>query len=142
METRIIFNGKTCTKIEEMPSEVRQAYEQALAQFADANKNGIPDIFEALATGNVISIQQSSISFNGREYKNAARGAAAVRVGDGPSGRKPQQHSGRGRNGIRHQAGKRGRPAAARSRRASAGERDQRARANRENVWRLCFGRS
>ena len=32
METKIIFNGKTYTKVEDMPEEVRQAYQQALAQ--------------------------------------------------------------------------------------------------------------
>jgi hypothetical protein len=47
MESKIIFNGKTYTKVEDMPEAVRQAYEQALGQFADADKNGIPDIMEA-----------------------------------------------------------------------------------------------
>lgn len=79
METKIIFNGKTYTKLEEMPSEVRQAYEQALAQFADANKNGIPDILEGVGAGNVISIQRSSISFNGREYKSEGEMPPVVR---------------------------------------------------------------
>jgi len=67
METKIFFNGKTYAKAEDMPEAIRQAYQQALAQFADADKNGIPDIMERGATGNVIAIQQSSITFNGRE---------------------------------------------------------------------------
>jgi hypothetical protein len=79
METKIIFNGKTYTKAEEMPEEIRQAYQQALAQFADADKNGIPDIMESRATGNVIAIQQSSITFNGREYKSTGEMPAIVR---------------------------------------------------------------
>jgi hypothetical protein len=79
METKIIFNGKTYTKAEEMPEEIRQAYQQALAQFADADKNGIPDIMEGRATGNVIAIQQSSITFNGREYKSTGEMPAIVR---------------------------------------------------------------
>jgi hypothetical protein len=79
METKIIFNGKTYTRVESMPEEVRQAYEQAMAQFADADKNGIPDILERGAKGNVIAIQQSSISFNGREFKSVGEMPAVVR---------------------------------------------------------------
>ena len=80
METKIIFNGKTYTKVEDMPEEVRQSYQQALAQFADADKNGIPDFIEGgSAKGNVIAIQQSSINFNGKEYKSAGEMPAIVR---------------------------------------------------------------
>src|SRR4029450_7816376 len=79
METKIIFNGKTYTNVESMPEEVRQAYQQALAQFADADKNGIPDILERGGAGNVIAIQQSSINFNGREYKSVGEMPAIVR---------------------------------------------------------------
>ena len=73
METKIIFNGKTYTSVASMPDEVRQAYQQAMAQFADADKNGIPDILERGAKGNVIAIQQSSTSFNGRKFKSVVR---------------------------------------------------------------------
>ncbi len=79
METKIIFNGKEYTGPEAMPEEVRQAYQQAMAQFADADKNGIPDILERGSSGNVISIQQSSISFNGREFKSVGEMPAVVR---------------------------------------------------------------
>ena len=79
METKIIFNGKTYSSVESMPEEVRQAYQQALAQFADADKNGIPDILERGGAGNVIAIQQSSINFNGREYKSVGEMPAVVR---------------------------------------------------------------
>src|SRR5688572_30952849 len=79
METRIIFNGKPYTKVEDMPVDVRQAYEQATAQFVDRDKNGIPDIFEGRAQDNVIAIQQSSITFNGREYKSTGEMPPVVR---------------------------------------------------------------
>lgn len=80
METKIIFNGQTYTKVEDMPEEIRQAYQQALAQFADADKNGIPDIMEGgSAKGNVIAFQQSSINFNGKEYKSVGEMPAVVR---------------------------------------------------------------
>jgi hypothetical protein len=79
METKIIFNGKTYTSVESMPEEVRQAYQEAMEHFVDADKNGIPDILERGAKGNVIAIQQSSISFNGREFKSAGEMPAVVR---------------------------------------------------------------
>jgi len=79
METKIIFNGKTYTNVESMPEEVRQAYQQALAHLADADKNGIPDIMERGGAGNVIAIRQASISFNGREYKSVGEMPAIVR---------------------------------------------------------------
>ena len=79
METKIIFNGKEYANPEAMPEEVRQAYQQAMAQFADADKNGIPDILERGAAGNVIAIQQSSFSFNGREFKSVGEMPAVVR---------------------------------------------------------------
>ena len=79
METKIIFNGKEYASSAAMPEEVRQAYQQAMAQFADADRNGIPDILERGTAGNVVAIQQSSITFNGREYKSAGEMPAVVR---------------------------------------------------------------
>jgi hypothetical protein len=79
METKIIFNGKTYTSVESMPEDVRQAYQEAMAHLVDADKNGIPDILERGAKGNVIAIQQSSINFNGREFKSVGEMPAVVR---------------------------------------------------------------
>jgi len=79
MEAKIIFNGKVYASPEAMPEEARQAYEQAVAQLADANQNSIPDILERGAAGNVIAIQQSSITVNGREYKSVGDMPAIVR---------------------------------------------------------------
>jgi hypothetical protein len=79
METKIIFNGKEYASPEAMPEEVRQAYQQVLAHLADADRNGIPDILEPGGAGNVIAIQQSSITINGREYKTVGDMPAVVR---------------------------------------------------------------
>ena len=79
VENKIIFNGKEYASPEAMPEEVRQAYQQALAHLADADRNGIPDILERGAAGNVIAIQQSSITINGREYKTVGDMPAVVR---------------------------------------------------------------
>lgn len=46
--TRIVFNGQEYSSPEEMPAEIRRAYEQAMSGvLADADHNGIPDLFES-----------------------------------------------------------------------------------------------
>src|SRR2546425_2227630 len=79
MATRIIFKGQEYASVEAMPEQVRQAYQQALAQLADADHNGIPDILERGATANVIGIQHSSITVNGQTYTSVGEMPAAVR---------------------------------------------------------------
>jgi hypothetical protein len=54
-----------------MPEAVRREYEQAIAQFEDANKNGIPDVLEN-ASKNVVMIQHSSFTINGKTFESAA----------------------------------------------------------------------
>jgi hypothetical protein len=44
---RVIYQGQTYTSVDEMPSNVRRAYQQAMSVFADADGDGIPDIFES-----------------------------------------------------------------------------------------------
>lgn len=55
-----------------MPEAVRREYEQAIAQFEDANKNGIPDVLENASSKNVVMIQQASFTINGKTFQNAA----------------------------------------------------------------------
>jgi hypothetical protein len=43
---RIIFNGQQYASTEAMPEDVRKMYRQALAQLADADHSGIPDVLE------------------------------------------------------------------------------------------------
>jgi hypothetical protein len=57
----IIFNGKAYHDVEEMPADVRQAYEQMLGMFADKNQNGLPDLFEAAQAG---GMRQTTTSTN------------------------------------------------------------------------------
>jgi hypothetical protein len=80
MTTRIIFNGQEYASTDVMPEEVRRAYQQALAQFADADHNGIPDVLERGGAGNVIGIQHSSITVNGRTYESVDAMPALVRL--------------------------------------------------------------
>jgi len=61
-KTRIKFNGKEYGSADEMPVDIRQTYEQALAAMADPGH----------AKGIVVHAQTSSkINFNGTEYDSA-----------------------------------------------------------------------
>ena len=44
----IVIDGKTYNRVEEMPSDIRQKYEQAMRSLGDANNNQIPDAFESM----------------------------------------------------------------------------------------------
>ena len=81
----IVIDGKTYKSVEEMPADVRRAYESAMPQFADndrsghpdvledltslkdQNKNGMPDAFEGIVS-NMIS--STKIIADGNEYNS------------------------------------------------------------------------
>src|SRR6266498_1622457 len=81
METKIIFNGKQYASPEAMPEEVRQAYQQAMAEVADA----------------VHHLQRPGVQKRGGD---ACNGASSFRTGDGPGGRESQWHSRRAGSGF------------------------------------------
>jgi hypothetical protein len=65
MQTRILFNGHEYSGPEQMPADVLKAYQEMLAQLsADTDRNGVPDLLEGRS--NVLGVQQSSITVNGR----------------------------------------------------------------------------
>ena len=69
MQTHIVFNGKEYAGLDEMPDDVRKAFQAALAQVGtDADANGVPDVLEG--KGNVLGLAQSSITVNGRTVDN------------------------------------------------------------------------
>ena len=69
MQTRIVFNGNEYASPEEMPDDVRKAFLAMLTQVGtDADRNGVPDVLEGKA--NVLGLQQSSITVNGRTVDN------------------------------------------------------------------------
>ena len=80
MSLQINFNGKTYNSLAEMPPEVRQAYERALALLADQNANGIPDFLDGLLEGrspadvlsplNALAAVAAQIDYNGQTYTN------------------------------------------------------------------------
>lgn len=65
---KIVFNGSQYASPEEMPADVRRSYDQAMAMFADEDKDGVPDVFEGVGGKHVIAIQHSSITVNGKTY--------------------------------------------------------------------------
>lgn len=68
----IYFNGKTYNSLEEMPPEMRQAYEQMMGMFVDKNGNGIPDFLEGDIVKNISNIYTaaSAVHFDGKTYNN------------------------------------------------------------------------
>ena len=69
MNQKINFNGKSYDSINDMPPDVRQAYQQVMGIFADNNKDGIPDIFQG-SNMNIINQTSASIFYNGKTYNN------------------------------------------------------------------------
>ena len=69
MATRIVFNGVEYASPDDMPADVRTAYDEAIAMLADADSDGRPDVVErARAMKNVIGIDHTIISVNGETY--------------------------------------------------------------------------
>ena len=72
-----IVNGQSYASLDEMPPDVRQNYEQAMAIWADKNQNTIPDTLESLlGTDNVtmqttpINVSTTLINVDGKQYSN------------------------------------------------------------------------
>lgn len=70
MEENIIFNGKTYRSVDDMPPDVRQAYESLMQIMADKNQNGVPDLFEGQLSRQVQSTRTTNIIYNGQSYNN------------------------------------------------------------------------
>jgi len=66
---RIIFNGREYSSADEMPADVREAYERITKTFADSDGDGVPDVIEGLG-GNTVSTTTGKIVVNGREYSS------------------------------------------------------------------------
>src|SRR6185436_20830679 len=66
MTTKIFFNGQEYSSVEDMPPDVRQAYEQMMGMFVDKNANGLPDAFEGMLQARGVSLE--NMHFNGQAY--------------------------------------------------------------------------
>jgi hypothetical protein len=80
MSTKIVFNGKEYASVEEMPAEVRQAYER-LMRMAAAIPKGPARVFQKTFSLNLggTPIASSQIIFNGRKYASAEEMPPEVR---------------------------------------------------------------
>ena len=66
MQARIVFNGQEYSGPEQMPDDVRKAFQEMLAQLSlDADHSGVLE-----GRGNVLGMQQSSLTINGRPIEN------------------------------------------------------------------------
>ena len=71
METKILFNGQEYNSVDEMPIEVRYAYQEVLEVLEDKDKNGVPDILEhGAAAGKTRVVVNTRFKVNGQEYEN------------------------------------------------------------------------
>ena len=71
METKILFNGQEYNSVDEMPVEVRYAYQEVLEVLEDKDKNGVPDILEHGAqAGKARVVVNTRYKVNGQEYEN------------------------------------------------------------------------
>ena len=68
MQQKITFNGKTYERLEDMPPEIRQAYESVMQVLADQNQNGVPDLFEG-TLGKQTNLARSTILYEGQAYE-------------------------------------------------------------------------
>lgn len=73
----IIYQGKTYNSVDELPPDARAKYEQAMAQLADQNQNGTPDVLESAAQSSVIV----STSLNPAPNVSAAPNSSEQNIG-------------------------------------------------------------
>jgi hypothetical protein len=71
MAPTIIFNGTAYNSLEEMPPEVRQAYEKTQGMFADKDQNGVPDMFENQGAGQAASF--NAVQFGGQTFTDPSQ---------------------------------------------------------------------
>lgn len=58
----IVVNGQTYARPEDMPPDIRRAYEQSMAVFADKDGNGVPDLLDNLGAAAGASAQVIDLS--------------------------------------------------------------------------------
>jgi hypothetical protein len=72
MQTRIVFNGQEYAGLDQMPEDVRKAFQDALAKLtADADRDGLPDVLEG--QGSALGTAGSSITINGRPIEDIGK---------------------------------------------------------------------
>ena len=63
VSTKIVFNGQEFSSPDQMPAEVRRVYDQTMSGvLADANENGIPDVFEGGGGKSVFHVEMKNLT--------------------------------------------------------------------------------
>jgi hypothetical protein len=70
MEKRVVFNGVEYASAEDMPPDVRYAYEQVMVRLPDKDGDGVPDAFQGAAPNSIRVETHSRYVVNGREYRS------------------------------------------------------------------------
>lgn len=72
----IVIDGKTYNSVSEMPPDVRARYEQVMRGMKDADRDGMPDVFEtpSMMTASSAPVMASGMKFvvDGKEYTSIA----------------------------------------------------------------------
>jgi hypothetical protein len=79
VKTKIRVNGQDYGSVNDMPPEVRQAYERALAMMRGAKPGGFLDKLGSGARANVQVVSNAKVVFNGQEYASVEQMPAKVR---------------------------------------------------------------
>ena len=74
---KIVINGREYDGLDQMPPDARQQYLQLIGSLGDADRNGVPDLLERTSSSKVVV--NTSILYNGREYKDRSELPAEVR---------------------------------------------------------------
>lgn len=79
VKTKIRVNGQDYASVDDMPPDIRQAYERALATMAGAKHGGLLDMLGKGARPNAQAASNAKVIFNGQEYSSVEQMPANVR---------------------------------------------------------------
>ena len=79
VKTKIRVNGQDYANVDDMPPEVRQAYERALATMAGDTHGGLLDMLGKGLRANAQAASNAKVIFNGQEYPSVEQMPANVR---------------------------------------------------------------
>lgn len=79
MSTRIIFDGKEYANVEEMPFEVRRAYEQIAGLLADHDGDGNSDLAGNASASHTLTVRRMRFVHDGKVYSSVEEMPPEVR---------------------------------------------------------------
>jgi hypothetical protein len=79
VKTKIRVNGQEYASVEDMPPQIRQAYERAMAATPGAKHSGLLNTLENGLRANARTVSNAKVIFNGQEYGSVDQMPANVR---------------------------------------------------------------